>query len=130
MAELKNKEDIFLKAKSDALRFLATRGRSAELLRKKLSDNGYKAAIVCRTIDDFKAKGLVVDEKFVEPKKDDEKSTALELAGPRFRRMKGLPRGKQKARIYGFLKRRGFSAETTFQVMDTLFKGVSDDELG
>lgn len=56
----------------------------------------------------------------------DEKESALEVAAKRMRLMKGLPVLKQKMRILGFLKRRGFSSEAVYHTMNKIFKNLED----
>ncbi len=53
----------------------------------------------------------------------DEKKTAKELVFGRFQKMTGVPDEKKKARLFAFLRRRGFSTETIFSVLSDLFKG-------
>ena len=61
--------------------------------------------------------------KTLENLKDyNEKETAGNLVRLRFQKMKGLTRQKKQARIYSFLKRRGFETDTIFAVMESLFK--------
>ena len=52
----------------------------------------------------------------------DEKEAAKKLVAGRFRRMEGLAPEKKKARLFGFLKRRGFSSDAIFTVLDQLIK--------
>lgn len=52
----------------------------------------------------------------------DEKAAAKEIAERRVDTMRDLPREKKKQRLYGFLKRRGFSDDVVFSVMNELVK--------
>ncbi len=56
----------------------------------------------------------------------DEKQIALESALRRHRRMTGLPQNISKARIYGFLKRRGFTNESVFYALSKLYRQTED----
>ncbi len=52
----------------------------------------------------------------------DEKAEALKIARNHFRRVSGLTPEKKKARVFGFLQRRGFSSDTIFFVVEELLK--------
>lgn len=52
----------------------------------------------------------------------DEKKTARDLVFGRFQKMTGLSDEKKKNRLFGFLKRRGFSNDVIFPVISELFK--------
>ncbi|MBI3316236.1 MAG: RecX family transcriptional regulator [Candidatus Omnitrophica bacterium] len=74
---------------------------------------------------DLKKKGLSGDlvRGALEKLSDyDEKKAARDLVSSRFQKMTGVSREKKKARLYGFLKRRGFNPDTIFSVMADLFK--------
>ncbi len=64
----------------------------------------------------------------------DEKEAVRKLVESRAARMKGLPPEKRKARLFGFLKRRGFSSDAIYSVLkglvsdDTFSKGDEHDE--
>ena len=58
----------------------------------------------------------------------DEKQTAKDLVRNRFARTKDVPDEKRKARIFGFLKRRGFSQGVIFSVLSELFKEIEINE--
>ena len=78
---------------------------------------------------DLQRKGLPKDliEKTIAGIQDyDEKKIARDLVFRRFQKMTGLSKEKKKARIFGFLKRRGFQTDVIFSVMSELFK---DDEV-
>lgn len=51
----------------------------------------------------------------------DERKAARELVAKRFDRMKGLPAARKKSRLYAFLRRRGYSNDVIFEVLDELF---------
>lgn len=85
-----------------------TRFAGRRTIETELKQKGVSGAIIAETL-----KGLSGDT---------EKETALELARGRFERMTELPRQKQKTRLYGLLKRRGFSDEIVFSVFNELFK--------
>ena len=52
----------------------------------------------------------------------DEKQIALELALRRHKHMGRLPENAAKTRLYGFLKRRGFTGEAVFHALSKLYK--------
>ena len=79
------------------------KGLEQELKKKGLSEHVISAAL--SNLKDF-----------------DEAASALELAKKRFRLMAGIPDIKKKSRIYGFLKRRGFSDHIVFEVIRQLLK--------
>ena len=58
----------------------------------------------------------------------DEKEIALEAASRRHRLMKGVSEQTSKARIYGFLKRRGFSQESVSYVLTKLYRNAESME--
>jgi regulatory protein len=74
-----------------------------ELKKKGLSPKAQAAAM--ETLSDY-----------------DEKAAAMEIAEQRAGTMEGLPREKKKQRLYGFLKRRGFSDDVVFTVMNKVIK--------
>lgn len=59
----------------------------------------------------------------------DEKETARQLVSVRFQKMTGLSDQKKKTRLFGFLKRRGFSSGTIFSVMKELFKEIPPEDV-
>ena len=80
---------------------------------------------------DLKRKGLSPEliEKSLSNLPDyDEKSAARELVARRFERMSGISGERKKARLFGFLKRRGFSQEVIYSVLTDLFKGDAANE--
>lgn len=79
---------------------------------------------------ELKKKGLAapVVAKTMESLSDyDEKKAARDLVEGRFRRMAGLPDEKKRNRLFGFLKRRGFSNDVIFGVLNGLFKDAKDE---
>ncbi len=52
----------------------------------------------------------------------DEKKIAKDLVRGRFLKMAGIAEEKKKMRLFGFLKRRGFSNDAIFSVINDLFK--------
>ena len=58
----------------------------------------------------------------------DEKKAAKDLVFSRFQKMTGVPDEKKKARLFAFLRRRGFSTETIFSVLSDLFRGTTNIE--
>ena len=50
-----------------------------------------------------------------------EREVALALARRRLASPKGVPEAKAKARLKGYLERRGFSSDDIFSVLDELF---------
>ena len=75
---------------------------------------------------DLSKKGLSKDmvRKTLDSLEDyDEKKAARDLVFGRFQRMTGIPDEKKKARLFAFLRRRGFSTETIFSVLSELIEG-------
>lgn len=82
---------------------------------------------------DLKMRGVsgdVIAKTMQEMQGYDEKKAARELVEGRLRQMKGLPDRTKKARLFGFLKRRGFGSDVVFAVMNDLFKGQAIEEIG
>lgn len=76
---------------------------------------------------DLKKKGLsapLIQETLGGLKDYDEKKTAMDLARERFLRMEGLSDEKKKTRLFGFLKRRGFSNDAIFGAIRELLKNT------
>ena len=74
---------------------------------------------------DLKSKGLpsaVVERALGSIEDFDEKQIALQIAQNRFKRITGLPENISKARLYGFLKRRGFSNESVYYSFSKLYR--------
>lgn len=74
---------------------------------------------------DLKKKGLsseLVSRTIAAIPDYDEKKMAKDLVWKRFNKMAGIPDEKKKARLFGFLKRRGFETNTIFSVIEELFK--------
>ena len=75
---------------------------------------------------DLKKKGLSGElvRQTVDNLKDyDEKEMVRTLALRRLKGMSGVSKEKKKMRIYGFLKRRGFTNDAIFPVLDEILKG-------
>ena len=80
---------------------------------------------------DLKKKGLSRDliTATLETFRDtDERQMARDLVLTRFRKMTGVQAGKKKARLFGFLKRRGFGNGIIFSVLNELFAGEMGDD--
>ena len=60
----------------------------------------------------------------------DEKESIRKLAQSRAGRMNGISAEKKKARLFGFLKRRGFSSDAIFSVLPEFLSQDSDSEGG
>ena len=76
---------------------------------------------------ELKRKGLPADlvKESVEGLQDyDERAAALEIAGRRLEKMAGISTEKKKARLFGFLARRGFAQGTVYSVLEELFKDL------
>lgn len=74
---------------------------------------------------DLKRKGLsdsLVAETLKSLGDYDEKKAARDLIYDRFHKMTGVSKEKKKARLFGFLKRRGFSDGAIFGALSELFK--------
>lgn len=79
---------------------------------------------------ELKRKGLSKElvSKAMEGLSDyDERAAARELVYRRFQKMKGVPREKKKARLFAFLKRRGFETNAIFDVISGLFHEETDE---
>ena len=80
---------------------------------------------------DLKKKGIpqaLVQETLAGLKDYDEKKIAKDLVFKRYQKMTGIPRERKKARLFGFLKRRGFGNDVIFSVLSDLFSEVSSEE--
>ena len=63
----------------------------------------------------------IIDAKIAEVKKDySEKDTVEKIARERIKRLKGLEPVKLKSRLFSYLVRRGFSAETAIDAINQL----------
>lgn len=74
---------------------------------------------------ELKQKGLskeVVSKAMTELAGYDEHEAARGLVYGRFQKMKGLPREKKKARLFAFLRRRGFETGVVLDVLSKLFR--------
>jgi len=66
--------------------------------------------------------GGIADEAIGELKKNfDEEAVARGLLNKRLALMKGLDKQKQKARLFGYLKRRGFSDEVVYKLLNETY---------
>lgn len=80
---------------------------------------------------DLKKKGIpqaLVRETLAGLKDYDEKKIAKDLVCKRYQKMTGISRERKKARLFGFLKRRGFGNDAIFSALSDLFSEVSDEE--
>ena len=59
----------------------------------------------------------------------DEKTVAKDLVFKRFQKMTGLSKEKKKARLFSFLKRRGFETGASLDALGELFKGEETGEV-
>ena len=78
---------------------------------------------------DLKKKGLsseVIGGALSNLQDYDEKEAVRKLAQSRFSRMTGISPEKKKARLFGFLKRRGFSNDIIFSVLSELVKEANE----
>ena len=101
-------------AKLYAVSRMQSRPTGKRMMRFELQSKGVSAAVAERalgSIEDF-----------------DEKEVALEAASRRHRLMKNVPAQTSKARIYGFLKRRGFSQESVSYVLSKLYRNAESIE--
>ena len=101
-------------AKLYALSRIQSRPVGKNLIQRDLQSKGVSAQIVQQAL------GTLVDF--------DEKQTALDMATRRHQRMSGLDENVSKARLYGFLKRRGFTGEAVFYALTQLYKGAESFE--
>jgi len=79
---------------------------------------------------DLKKKGLpkeLVEKTLSDLKDYDEKKAARDLVFNRFQKMTGISDEKKKARLFGFLKRRGFGNDAIFAALNELFKGGEEN---
>ncbi len=73
------------------------------------------------------SKGLI-DEALSSIDTMSEKESALGLAQKKLALMKGLPQIKQKMRLLGHLRRRGYSGEAVNFALSNCFKNIEDFE--
>ena len=99
-------------AKLYALSRIQSRPVGKNLIQRDLQSKGVSAQVVLQAL------GTLVDF--------DEKQTALNMATRRHQRMSGLAENVSKARLYGFLKRRGFTGEAVFYALSKLYSRVED----
>lgn len=79
---------------------------------------------------ELKRKGLSADDVATamdSVKEVDEKETARDLVRRRFAKMTGLTPEKKKARLFGFLKRRGFADGAIYAALKDLFEEVPEE---
>jgi len=82
---------------------------------------------------DLRKKGLsdsVIKKTLAGAGDYDEKKAARDLVYARFHKMTGVSTDKKRARLFGFLNRRGFAAGTIFSVLSELFKEEQLQNLG
>lgn len=83
-------------------------------------------------MQDLKRKGLsdaLIQKTVSEIKDYDEVKMAKDLITRRFSKMTGVSPQKRKARIFGFLKRRGFTGNVIAPVMNDFFKNFNATDL-
>jgi regulatory protein len=95
-------------AKLYALSRIQSRPTGKKMIQADLRNKGVPPAMVERAL------GSIADF--------DEKQIALEMALRRHQRMTQLPQNISKARLYGFLKRRGFTHESVFYALSKLYR--------
>lgn len=100
-------------AKLYAVSRMQSRPTGKRMIQRELQGKGLPEAAVSRAL------GAIADF--------DEKEVALETAKKRFRSMSGLPEKTSKARLYGFLGRRGFSSEAIFYSLSKLYKDAGTE---
>jgi regulatory protein len=118
------------KVREKALRYLSFRNRSVKELKDFLLGKGYDPGIVSHTLtrlegvggrlleQELRQKGIKTEIiREVKEGLGDEEERALTLARARLERMKGLGEETAKRRLVGFLRRRGFSGETVYEVV-------------
>jgi len=86
---------------------MASRPKGGAVLRRELEEKGVKEDVIEKVVA-----GVA--------KEYDEYEVAKGLAGQRIDRLKGLNKTTAKRRLFGFLRRRGFSFDTIIKVMDEL----------
>jgi regulatory protein len=80
---------------------------------------------------ELKKKGLsseLINKTLEEAGEYDEKKAARDLVFSRFSKMTGVSRETKKSRLYGFMRRRGFSNDVIFSVLTDLFKEFDGGE--
>jgi len=82
--------------------------RGFSLIRMELLSKGIDRDIIDHTLDELK-------EDF------DEEEIARGLFNSRLRLVKGLDRAKAKQRLFGYLKRRGFSSNTIYKLLNEAY---------
>ena len=79
---------------------------------------------------DLKKKGVpskIISETLAKMSDYDEKKAARDLVYGRFQKMTGVSREKKKARLFAFLKRRGFDTNIIFKVLSELFSEIQEE---
>lgn len=117
-------------AVQETIDMLTKQGLLNDALFAKMFANSkiYERPVGKRQLEiDLKKKGLaapLIRETLGGLEDYDEKKTAMDLARERFLRMEGLSDEKKKARLFGFLKRRGFSNDAIFGAIRELLKNT------
>ena len=101
-------------AKLYALSRLQSRPSGKTQIAFDLKNKGVPGAVISRVLDSL--------EDF------DEKQIALDTAVKRHKTMGRLPENVSKARLYGFLKRRGFTSEAVFFALARLYRRTENFE--
>ena len=99
-------DEKYAKAVADSKLYLRPVGRRR--LERDLKKKGLSDGVVRQTMESFKDY--------------DETAAAMEVAQKRIRVMKNLPSEKKKARLFGFLQRRGFSSEAIYAALSKAIK--------
>ena len=97
-----------------AISRLQSRPSGKKQIAFDLKNKGVPPSVISRTLGNL--------EDF------DEKQIALETALKRHKNMSRLPENVSKPRLYGFLKRRGFTSEAVFFALGKLYKHVENFE--
>ena len=123
------KRNSYNKALSYAHRLLNYRPRSKKELKGRLQQRGYDTTIINKVITLFEQQGLIDDKSFAKLWDDtlgqlredvDEYGVAKGLAKKRARLYAGIEKLKAKKRLFDYLRRRGFSFDIIYKVMDEI----------
>lgn len=86
-----------------------SRPSGRRLVERDLRRKGLSESVIRKTLAEQAPEG-------------DEKNAARQLVQARLGKMTGISADKKKARLFGFLKRRGFATSTIFSVLGELLK--------
>ena len=90
-------------------------------LKSRLQTSGRSISFAARELIQKGIDRHIAEEAACEAGKSfDEESSARELLKRRLKAVRGLDRQKAKQRLYGFLRRRGFSSQIIYKLLDEI----------